>query len=349
MMKPKISIIVPVYNVQRYIRECIKSLLNQTIREIEIILVDDGSTDLSGKICDEYAEKDKRVVVIHKENEGLGLTRNTGIAIARGEYVGFVDSDDIVSDKCFELMYENMLNYNADASYCSFCRFQNPEDIKISLENDCNLFSNIRDYLLARVGTEPTAKRDTNFPVSVCGALFRKEIIENNNIVFASERKLISEDLIFDIDYISLCKRIVHSSFVGYYYRCNPQSLTTSYKENRFEKNIFLYLTLQEKLRNLNYSKDEIANSTSRYLLTTSRIAILQTVNYMPLIGYKQVKSTIKNICNNAEFRVVLKQYPYQKLPFRLRVFVYLEKNNMILGLIVLSRVHSMMRKNKRI
>ena len=91
-----ISVIVPVYNVERYIRQCVESILEQTYADLEIILVDDGSTDGSGSICDEYKLKDNRVVVIHKCNGGLSEARNAGLDIARGEYIGFVDSDDYI-------------------------------------------------------------------------------------------------------------------------------------------------------------------------------------------------------------------------------------------------------------
>lgn len=97
---PKISIIVPVYNVEKYLRKCIDSILNQTFKDFELILIDDGSTDESGKICDEYNLKDNRIKVIHKENGGLSSARNAGLDIAQGEYIGFVDSDDwIESDQ----------------------------------------------------------------------------------------------------------------------------------------------------------------------------------------------------------------------------------------------------------
>ena len=98
-MNPKLSIIVPVYNVEQYLDKCIKSILNQTFKDFELILVDDGSIDNSGEICDEYAKKDSRVKVIHKKNGGLAAARNTGLIIARGDYVGFVDSDDWIEPR----------------------------------------------------------------------------------------------------------------------------------------------------------------------------------------------------------------------------------------------------------
>ena len=98
---PKVSIIVPVYKVEKYLRKCIDSIINQTLKDIEIILVDDGSPDNCGKICDEYAAKDTRIKVIHKENGGLSSARNAGMEVAEGEYIGFVDSDDWIESDMY--------------------------------------------------------------------------------------------------------------------------------------------------------------------------------------------------------------------------------------------------------
>ena len=99
-MKKLLSVVVPVYNVEKYLDRCIKSIINQTYKNLEIILVDDGSVDTSGKICDKYAFKDKRINVIHKENEGLSEARNTGVKLSKGNYITFVDSDDILMKEC---------------------------------------------------------------------------------------------------------------------------------------------------------------------------------------------------------------------------------------------------------
>ncbi|WP_394531507.1 hypothetical protein C1N83_17375 [Priestia aryabhattai] len=117
-MRPLISIIVPVYKVEKYISNCIESLLAQTYRNIEIILVNDGSPDNSPQICDNFAKKDSRVSVIHTENGGQARARNIGLDIAKGEYIGFVDSDDVVSPVMYELLYTSIVKYNADAAGC---------------------------------------------------------------------------------------------------------------------------------------------------------------------------------------------------------------------------------------
>ncbi len=117
---PKISVIVPVYNVEQYVTRCLDSIIQQDMREIEIIVVDDGSTDGSGAICDQYAKVDRRVLVIHQDNQGLSMARNRGIDIARGEYIGFVDSDDWIASDMYSILYENAVREDADLSMINF-------------------------------------------------------------------------------------------------------------------------------------------------------------------------------------------------------------------------------------
>ena len=116
-----ISIIVPIYNVDRYLRRCIESIINQTYKNIEIILVDDGSSDSSPEICDKYKEKDSRIIVIHKENGGLSSARNAGLEVAKGTLIGFVDSDDYIASDMYEKLKANMDKYSSDISACQFC------------------------------------------------------------------------------------------------------------------------------------------------------------------------------------------------------------------------------------
>ena len=120
LTQPKISIIIPVYNVEKYVKKCIESVINQEYTNLEIIIVNDGSTDNSGDICDYYANKDKRIILIHQENQGLSMARNNGLDIATGEYIGFVDSDDWIAPDMYYMLYDNAVRYNADISMCNF-------------------------------------------------------------------------------------------------------------------------------------------------------------------------------------------------------------------------------------
>ena len=114
MSQPKISVIIPIYNTGQYLPECVESVRSQTLRDIEIILVDDGSPDNAPQICDEYATIDERIKVIHKKNGGLGFARNSGLDMATGEYVSFIDSDDFIDTNMMQTLYETAKEYDAD-------------------------------------------------------------------------------------------------------------------------------------------------------------------------------------------------------------------------------------------
>ena len=120
MQTELISVIVPVYNVRRYLKQCVKSICSQTYREMEIILVDDGSDDGSGEMCDALSQQDSRIVVIHKTNGGLSDARNAGLAVAAGNYIGYVDSDDRIKQTMFQILYDNLKRYDADISCCRY-------------------------------------------------------------------------------------------------------------------------------------------------------------------------------------------------------------------------------------
>lgn len=137
MSNPLISIIVPVFNVEKYLEKCIESIIGQTYQNIEIILVDDGSKDTSGKICDKFAKEDRRIVVIHKKNGGLSTARNAGIDIAKGVFISFIDSDDYVSVDFCKILLQAIINDNADMAICNFLSVD--ESYNLIQENNTNL------------------------------------------------------------------------------------------------------------------------------------------------------------------------------------------------------------------
>ena len=150
---PKISIVVPVYNVENYVSKCIDSIINQSYKNLEILIVNDGSTDRSGDICEHYASQDSRIILIHQGNQGLSMARNNALDIAGGDYIGFVDSDDWIALDMFDTLYNNAVTHDADVSMCNFYYVytngeMNPysnenEDIKI-LEGIYKIAHNIR-------------------------------------------------------------------------------------------------------------------------------------------------------------------------------------------------------------
>lgn len=327
---PSISVIVPVYNVERYLKKCLDSLLKQKLENIEIILVDDGSTDSSGAICDQFAGIDNRIRVIHRENGGLGFARNSGLEIANGEYVGFVDSDDFVAENMYSCLYENAKRYDADISYGLWKRFVNEDEIASSNEQgeECRVWEGeqaIHQYLLDRIGLPPHEKDDKIYGSNVWSGIFRRSILTEHNIKFVSERQFIAEDIIFDIDIIPHCRKIVHCDNQLYYYRYNPSSLTGVYKPDRFEKNVILFQEMKKRLLQF-YSDDELFDSLSRYFLTFARVAIIQEINHVKNHGYMHARKKVSTICSNRDMRTILKKYSINELPFRLRIYCICEK-----------------------
>ena len=144
---PKISVVVPVYNVEKYLSVCINSVLSQTFTDFELILVDDGSTDKGGDICDEYEKKDNRIRVIHQKNQGVSAARNAGIDLSIGEYLIFIDSDDTIDKNCLSILYKNLIIENADISLCAYKKiYNNGKTFSINDSNSNDNLSSIYVY-----------------------------------------------------------------------------------------------------------------------------------------------------------------------------------------------------------
>ena len=191
---PLISIIVPIYGVESYLCTCIDSILEQTFSDFELILVDDGSPDNCGVICDDYAAKDSRVRVIHQENQGLSCARNTGIDAARGRFLCFVDSDDLVAPDYCRVLYDLLAESTADFSVCGVCRFRDGEDpVPVDAEDSGQVSS--REFLKMQL------QKQSEF--GVWNKLYRRELFEK--IRFQPGK--LNEDVIFSADLMKNCCR----------------------------------------------------------------------------------------------------------------------------------------------
>lgn len=170
-----VSIIVPVYNVEKYINRCIESILNQTFINYELIIVDDGSPDNSAMICEEYAKIDERISVIHKKNGGLSSARNVGIDIAKGKYLFFVDGDDVIHPKTLEILYSGLVECGAQISIGNFCRFHENNELVFQAkeQNDLSVYSGVQ--VLGKLYDKNKASRY----VSACGKLIQHSLFEN--------------------------------------------------------------------------------------------------------------------------------------------------------------------------
>lgn len=221
----RISIIVPVYNVEKYIRSCIKSVLNQTYSNIEILLVDDGSTDNSGIICDKYAASDCRIIVVHQKNAGLSAARNRGISEACGDYITFIDSDDYIAPDYIESLYSGLQETNAQICICDYQKVD--EGIEIDdLGYSCDITASIK-RLSNKQALENVYTGDMHGVDFISVAkLYDKKLFLNNGISFPVGK--IHEDAFTTYKLLYLSERISYIDKAMYFYRIRNGSITTS-------------------------------------------------------------------------------------------------------------------------
>lgn len=211
---PLITVVVPVYNVEKYLEKCVISIINQTYTELEIILVDDGSTDASGTLCDELAKKDDRILVIHKPNGGLSDARNCGIQKARGTYIGLVDSDDYIAPDMYEMLYKNILKEEADVSVCSL--YSCYEDKVEAVGNhEYKVINGSEMIRLSLEGKSPC--------IWAWLKLYKRELL----LTTPFEKGRQYEDAIVIVDLFSKVDRVVIEQTPKYYYVHRVGSITT--------------------------------------------------------------------------------------------------------------------------
>lgn len=331
MSQPKVSIIIPVYNVEKYLERCINSLRNQTLEDIEIILVDDSSKDSSLELCNKFAEEDARIKVIHKENEGAGMARNAALKVATGEYYGFVDSDDYVAPDMFETLYNKAIKYNSDLvmsgvlfvdgnmfSESGECVCKHYFDKDTHFETD----EELKKLRMGIVGSEPGDVDDSKYGMSLWKNLFRAEIIKDNNIIFESEREKLSEDALFMIDYISCIKKATGIKEAFYNYCRNEASISKSYKKDRFEKSLVFVEEVEKRFKK-DIDKEKYQVYINRFWLAMCRVLCSQEIMYAQdnNVEYKVLKERLKRFCTHSLTLEALKAYPICKLSLKQRLF----------------------------
>lgn len=292
-MEDLISVVVPVYNVERYLDECIKSIINQTYRNLEIILVDDGSTDGSGEICDEYVRRDNRIIAFHKENGGLSSARNYGIKKSTGKYVSFIDSDDYISIYMLEYLHEAIINSNSKIACCDFKKvFDNQTINNLKADNKYEIldFDNCMKMLFSY----------NHYRYIACNKLFDKNLF--NNIKFPENRYY--EDIwpIYNI-----FKRVDHVVYIRqylYFYRCHRNSITQSnFSRKDYDLIHFLNLVKRDCIKNYNNLYGDFIIAYIYYYLSFINKAILTKSKCIKSRKYlkKYIKKYWKNILNSKD------------------------------------------------
>ena len=324
MKEDLISVIVPIYNVEKYINKCVDSIINQTYKNLEIILVDDGSPDNCPQICDEYATKDKRIKVIHKENGGLPAARNSGVKIASGEYITFVDGDDWIDIN----MYSNMMSKNDDYDIIR------TEYIKH--DGDKELFKSKLPYQEQKL-FDCTKDRDEllkllyalKIHANIVCMVVKKELI--NKIYPFDEKVQLGEDLLIAVSLFCNCKNILFLPEFYYYYFQNNASISLS--PERSYKNIDDLLLLKEKilaiLDKYHKNSNEIKTGFEKCILIKTRGLIAEKKNE------KEFKNIVRYLCENSKYIDLINNLDYKKLGKNEKIWYLITKYKLV-NLIVL-------------
>lgn len=307
---PAISIVVPIYKVEQYLERCINSILNQSYKDIEIILVDDGSPDNCGKICDEYSKKYSFIKAIHKENAGLGVARNTGIENASGKFITFIDSDDYITDNFLKDLIEAALKNNADTVIAGYSRYKNEAITPVDnpIENKSFTGKRIFTEVLCKM-LGPLGDGTDSISESACGTLYSMDIIQKYNLRFPSERQFISEDMIFNIKYYQYAQCVKGIANYGYIYCLNEGSLTERYNPERFNKGAILYFEKKRLLEEAGLYTSNAKYRTEESFIRYSRYAIKSEYKFVKSNGRRTFFKNIENINSNKKFTELLKTH----------------------------------------
>lgn len=332
-MNPQISIIVPVYNVEKYLDRCLESLVNQTFQNIEIILVDDNSQDNSLTICYEWSQKDNRIKVVHKHtNEGLGLARNTGINFAKGDYVAFVDSDDYIDLNMYEKLISYAYKKTADIVCCGIKYITNNNCLR-DLTNVKSLLEinsdDIGSYILDMIASEPFVRAQRKYEMSSCTAIYRKKIIDDYNIWFDSEREVLSEDLLFNIKYLKHSSLLISLPEALYYYCQNDSSTSSVFKKDKFERAKHLYILLLDLIGNSNES-----------ILRLDRMLIGYARGYVLILAQSKCPgklALIRELLRDKTFSELKQRYPPKYLPSYHKELYWMQVNRHSILVLLLS------------
>jgi len=327
MIKPKISVIIPVYNVERYLLRCLYSVINQTFHDLEIILVDDGSIDNSGTLCDDIQITDNRIKVIHQPNGGQGNARNNGLKIATGKYISFVDSDDYLKQNMYENLYKQIENTNADTCIFGYHKERNGKILYTKINSITGTFKDnevITNIFLNLLGAEPSYNEDFRILwQSPCFSLYSLELIRKYNISFPNEGEFasFSEDVLYNFDYYIHASNVTIVNEAFYYYCDNQNSTTTSYSEVFFLKNVDLYLEQINRLYRSFENKDFLEKAKERLqriLLAKARYSIMLISGFL---SYRKSKKLISDISNNNILQEILHTYPWKRNPLKYKLF----------------------------
>lgn len=332
-MQPFISIIIPVFNVENYITECLNSVINQTDNDIEIIIVDDGSTDNSGEIAEKYAELDRRIIIIHKPNGGVSSARNAGIKVAHAQYVLFLDSDDYLEINAVEILRSAFKEYDYDTVMFAW---NNIDISNLRLKRESVFQSkfifneNQKNLIYEKFCTGSVLN-------SVWQRVYKTELINNNNLFF-DETQRYCEDLLFSFDYFIYCQNGIYIDEAIYNYRFNPQGLTKTINPNKFN---FI-----KRANQILYSRFRTVGLIEKYdymlavrFINVCLCILFENFRNRDKQNIKKLEENMLLIVKDDYFQQCANQVQYRDFNLILKIELFMAKNKMIRSLYLSNRI----------
>lgn len=311
MTKPLLSIIIPIYNSEKWILETLESVSNQTYKNLEIICVDDGSNDSSCDIVNSFSETDTRVKLFKQQNSGVSASRNFGLEMAKGDYIGFIDADDIILPTMYEKLINLLETESSDIAFCAFTRFfPSGKHLKTIETSFQKLRENPSDIKYFWYSTPSKTYNDTLFTNdihgSVCRSVFKNEIISKNNLKFDTRLRF-SEDQIFTCSYLQVCNKISYTDESLMLYRANTKEWIY---HNLFDNDMDLLKCQLNLLAQNKFYIDKQKRQLAGYLKCSTYFMIInEEFMFKP-----NVAEILKDYNKNKDFRKLLSFYSfYQK------------------------------------
>lgn len=323
-MEDLISVIVPIYNVEKYINQCIDSIINQTYTNLEIILVDDGSPDNCGKICDEYAEKDNRIKVIHKENDGVSSARNKGIEETTGDWMTFVDADDIIEENFCERMLEIAKLENSQCVVCGYNRlYSNRQEMVI--KEKC--FSINGNDFFDKVFEVQSGFGFANMK------LWKADLIKKENIKFDKQLR-VGEDAFFCMQIAKKVEKVYYINEALYTYRFNEESVVRNFDENYVQK----YLLSMQKVKE--YTQKTNQDNIKQLYNYIAYHVLLIVINYCFHPENSQSgNKLLKQVCQIVEFKDSIKNSTYEGISITRRITLFTLKHKLYFFTGIIARI----------
>lgn len=351
MSEPLISIIIPVYNVEKYLPQCLDSVIGQTYKNIEIICVNDGSTDGSLDILKKYERRSNRIKIITQKNEGLSSARNVGIKECTGDYIMFLDSDDWIDNKTCMYAYRYIKEYDVDIALWSYMREFGDRSIpKRIIESDTIYFNkeNTQKQIYRRcVGLykkELSIPENADSLVTAWGKLYRSSLIKNNRIEFVDIKKIGTEDALFNIQVLGYANSSVYiDKYLNHYRKDNDLSLTSCYKKELFERWQNLYDNIHNLLidRGVDSSFFEALNNR----ISLSIIGLGLNILSSPMSVLKKIKE-INRIVSSKRYQEAYEKLTIEYMPLHWKIFFGAAKHkNAVVLYLLLVCIRSIIKK----